>query len=257
MDQRISLGLRPRGSRRVRVLGVKPNLEEYSQEDRDMIRSAGTILYPTPLYAQALSDAGKRVFPGPRHYYYLGDKIRQTTLFKTIGLPHPRTMCLYGRQAEKAPEIFGFPFIAKVPRGVGQGRGVYLVRDINVWNHYRSLNRVAYVQEYLPIKRDLRVVVMAGSLITAYWRVVPPGGFRSNLRQGGTIDFRNVPGEGVEFALEVVRRCGFDDVGLDVFPWRGRWLVLEANMHYGQEGLRLAGLRLPDIIDGLIKEGRL
>ncbi|MEW5724248.1 MAG: RimK family alpha-L-glutamate ligase [Thermodesulfobacteriota bacterium] len=254
-ETRISLGFRPRGCRRVRILGVRPNLADYEPEARALIQGADKVLYPTRLYAQSLTDAGKTVFPSARDYHYLGDKSRQYRLFEALGLATPLTRIYYGRQAEAAPAFFGYPFVAKLPRGAGEGRGVYLISSETQWWWYLSRTREAYVQEYLPLERDLRVVAVAGRLVTAYWRLAPPGGFKTNLFQGGRLDFSGLPAEGLAFALEVIKKCGFDDVGLDVCRHGGRWLVLEANMHYGLEGFRAAGLSLAGVLDRLIEEG--
>jgi len=252
---RISLGCRPRGCRNVRILGVCPNLDDYDPSSRDLITRSRRVLYPTRLYAQPLTDAGKTVFPSGRHYFYLGDKIRQTTLYGALGLAMPRTRVFYGRQRQNVLRHFSFPFIAKIPIGLGGGRGVFLIRRESEWRTYLQRTRVAYVQEYLPLERDLRVVAVAGRLVAAYWRVARPDEFRTNLGQGGRIELSDLSGEGVDFALKAARRCGFDDVGLDVCQYRGRWMILEANMHYGLAGLRAAGIRLADVLDGLIEEG--
>ena len=123
--KRVSLGYRPRGCRLVDILGVRPNLEDYPERDLGRIREADTILYPTKLYAQPLEDSGKRVFPRARQYYYLGNKIRQTNLFKLEKVPMPRTRVFFGQQAEKVFQHFQYPFVAKLPRAVGEGRGVF------------------------------------------------------------------------------------------------------------------------------------
>ncbi len=252
--KRISLGYRPRGCRFVRIIGVKPNLADYTPDLRDLIARENRILYPTSFYAQSLSDAGKRVFPSARHYFYLGDKIRQTTLFEALGFHMPKTRVFFGRQAQNVNHYFKFPFVAKIPRGLGQGRGVYLIHGPDQWRAFLNKSRVAYVQEYLPLDRDLRVVVVAGRLLTAYWRCPPVGGFRSNIYQGGRIDVHNISEEGVDFALKVAGASGFDDVGLDVCKAKGRWMVLEANMHYGLEGLTKTKTSLPEFLDRLILE---
>lgn len=254
--RRVSLGYRSRGCRLVDILGVRPNLEDYPAEDLARIQNADTILYPTLRYAQPLEDLGKKVFPAARQYYYLGDKIRQTTLFKLEGIPMPKSRVFYGRQCRDVFEHFRFPFVAKIPKAVGEGRGVFLIESDQAWQAYLTRTRVAYIQEYIPMPRDLRVVAVAGSLVTAYWRR-NPSDFRHNLSQGGIPDFQDVPGDGIDFALDVIARCGFDDVGMDVFNHQGRWMVLEANMHYGLQGLRLAGISLADTIDRLIREERI
>ena len=252
--KRISLGYRPRGCRLVRIIGVKPNLSDYGPEERELLNRAEAVLYPTRYYAQALEDAGKKTFPSARHYYYLGDKIKQTTLFHLLGIAHPRTRLFFGRRAREVFNYFSFPFIAKIPRGIGRGLGVYIIKNEDDWREYLSRTHTAYVQEYLELDRDLRVVVVAGRLLTAYWRLHPPDNFRSNLYQGGIISFTDLPEDGVAFALDAARRCGFDDVGLDVCRFGGRWMILEANMHYGYQGLLAAGVSLPWFLEKLIRE---
>lgn len=251
----ISLGYKPQGCRRVRVTGLRPNIDDYPSADREWIIKSKKILYPTRYYAQPLTDAGKKVFPSARQYFYHGDKIRQTALFNLLGLPHPKTRVYYGRWARRALDEFRFPFVAKIPCRIGQGRGVFLIENEKDYTAYLGLTRTAYVQERLEIERDLRVVAIAGRLLTAYWRLAPEGDFRTNVRQGGRIDFSGVPEEGVEFGLEAARRCGFDDVGLDLCLHQGGWFILEANMHYGREGIKAAGLSWTAFFDRLIEDG--
>ena len=134
--QLISLGWRPRGSRRIRILGVRPNMGDYPAADRALIEEADKILYATPLYCQALKDAGKEVFPSPRHYHYHADKIRQKALFDAVGIPMPLTRIYYGQQADTVWNDFSLPFVAKTPRTSGQGSGVFLIRSRDDWTQY-------------------------------------------------------------------------------------------------------------------------
>ena len=254
VEKRISLGWRPSRCMRVQVLGVKLNLDDYEPWARKRIEQEDRILYPTSYWAKPLGDAGKSVFPSAGHYWYLGDKIRQTALFSALGISHPKTRVYPVRSAGRAYSEFTMPFVAKLPH-LGQGRGVFLIHNEKDWAEYLALTRKAYIQEYFPIEEDLRVVVLAGHLVTAYRRRSSPGEFRTNVFQGGRIDFSDVPDEGVAFAVKVARLCGFDDVGLDVCRYRGRWWVLEANMHWGQEGLALAGISFAERLDHLIEQG--
>ena len=115
----------------------------------------------------------------------------------------------------------------------------------------------AYIQEYLPIDRDLRVVLIKGRVIHAYWRIHQPGNFRNNVSQGGRISFDGIPEEALHFAIDVARRCGFDEVGLDICQADGRYYVIEANMVFGLEGFRRKGLDLYEILCELEAEGLL
>ncbi len=81
---------------------------------------------------------------------------------------------------------------------------------------YLRKNPVAYIQEFLPHQKDLRVVLVNYQPILAYWREPLRSDFRANLSQGGAIHFEGIPGEGVELACSAARRCRLDDVGLDL-----------------------------------------
>ena len=99
------------------------------------------------------------------------------------------------------------------------------------------------------------MVIVAGRLITAYRRLRTGDDFRTNVSRGAAICFEDVPEDGVEFGLRVASACGFEDVGLDVCFCDGRWMVIEANMHYGRRGLTEAGFSLGRVFDELVEGG--
>mgnify|MGYP001823548037 CR=1 FL=1 len=250
MPQAVALERRLSACSHVRTLGVKPNLEDYAAEELDLIRASGKIYYPSAFYADLFSAGGKAIFPSVHTYRYAQDKVRQTALFKLLALPHPRTRVYYGRrQQRRIREDFAYPFVAKVARGSALGRGVYLIRDRAELEAYLSANRVAYVQAYLPIDRDLRVVIIGERAVHAYWRVASEGEFRTNVSAGGRIRLDPVPEAALELALAAARRCGWNDVGLDICRHAGRWYLLEANMKYGKAGFRAAGMDYYHLMD--------
>jgi len=254
----IALGSRLRLCRNVATLGVKPNFNDYSARDRERIRQAPKIYYPSAFYADLFDAVGKATFPSYHTYKCAQDKIRQSALFNLLGLPHPRTRVFYGRRwLKKVPGEFKFPFIAKIPRGSALGRGVFLIRDLKDLAEYHRNTDVAYIQDYLPARRDIRVVIIGGTVAHAYWRVGAPGEFRNNVSLGGSIELNDVPGAAVELACSAAQRCGWDDVGLDVLPYKNEYYLLEANMNYGREGFRAAGLNYPRILEDMIDQGKI
>jgi len=254
--KRIALESRLRHCKNVITLGVRTNLSDYEDWQIELIRKSDVIYYPTAFYADIFDTMGKRTLPNYHTYKYAQDKIKQTALFNLLKIPHPRTRVFYGNyQKSKILEHFQFPFVAKVPRGSALGRGVYLIRNESELTEYDRLTRVAYIQEYLEIERDLRVVVIRGRLIHAYWRIARPGEFRTNVSQGATISFDNIAEEGVALAVNTARLCHLDDVGLDICFYNGRYWVLEANMKYGKEGFRQAGIDFYKLMDEMIENG--
>jgi len=250
----IALEARLRNCKNVRTLGIRPNFSDYSPQEAELIRMADKIYYPTAFYADIFDAMGKTTFPSYHTYSFVQDKIKQTALFDLLDLPHPRTRVFYGnRQKKSIPDHFTFPFIAKIPRGSAQGSGVYLIQNENDLRNYLELTSPAYIQEYLPIDRDIRVVVIGRRIVHAYWRIAPPDEFRSNVAVGGRISLKAVPDEARELALEVARTCRWDDVGIDICEHRGRFYVLEANMKYGKQGFREAGLDYDQLMETMIE----
>ena len=75
---------------------------------------------------------------------------------------------------------------------------------------------MAYIQEYLPSDRDMRVVVIGNEMVHAYWRIAPADDFRSNVAVGATISLDPVPENALDLALDTARSCRWDDVGIDI-----------------------------------------
>ncbi|MGD9972950.1 MAG: RimK family alpha-L-glutamate ligase [Desulfatirhabdiaceae bacterium] len=252
----IALESRLRDCRNVLTLGVKANFSEYSREEQTLIRECPRIYYPTPFYAELFDVMGKPMFPSCQTYRFAQDKIRQTALFSIIGIPHPRTRVYYGkRQHRRITADFMFPFIAKIPRGSARGRGVFLIHNQMNLDQYLEQSRVAYIQEYLPIQKDIRVVVIGNRVVHAYWRIAPAGDFRTNVAVGGRVSLDAVPEAALELGLHAAGMCQWNDVGMDICCCHDTWYVLEANMKYGKEGFRQAGLNYTAMMEDMIGNG--
>ena len=241
----------------IRTLGPRPNLDDYPPGELESIRRAARIYYPTALLAGPLAAMGKDLFPSLACHLLEGDKIKQLALFELLGLAHPRTRIFYGRQKKEIRRYFDFPLVAKVPRASALGRGVRLVRGTEELEQYLAGEHPAYIQEYLPLEGDVRVVVIGYEPVCSYWRRPAPGEFRSNLAQGGRADFEGVPRAAVELAVEAARAAGLSETGMDVVMHQGRPLLLEFTMKYGLTGPRLAGLDPPALVARGILAGEL
>lgn len=256
--QVLALEARLRGCRNVRTLGVHPNFDDYSDLEKQWILEAPTIYYPTAFYADMFDAVGKTTFPSYHNYKVVQDKIKQSALFKLAGLPHPMTRVFYGnRQKAKINKYFKFPFIAKDPRGSAMGRGVFLIHDRNALDAYIHDRHVAYIQEYLPIDRDIRAVVIGSRVAHAYWRIAGYGEFRTNVAQGGRISLDSIPQKALDLAMRTASVCGWNDVGIDICYHEGRYVILEANMKYGREGFRAAGIDYFQMMERMIDNGQI
>ena len=250
----IALEGRLRDCKNVITLGVRSNFSDYSPQEAELIRSAGKIYYPSAFYADLFDAMGKRTFPSYHTYKCVQDKIKQTALFELLKISHPRTRVFYGKRQKKSiTEHFMFPFVAKIPRGSAMGRGVFLIQQHDDLSDYLQLTDVAYIQEYLPLDRDIRVIVIGDRIVHAYWRMAPQDEFRSNIAVGGTVSLTAVPCQALDLALHTARSCRWDDVGIDICRYKNEFYVLEANMKYGKEGFRRAGIDYVKLMEAMIK----
>lgn len=251
----LALEARLRKCRNVRIIGVRPNFTDYSEKEVQWIRDAGKIYYPTVFYADLFDAVGKPTFPSYHTYKCVQDKIKQSALFQLAGLPHPITRVFYGKRQKAAiREYFSYPCIAKEPLGSAMGRGVFLINndaDLDAYTHDRH---VAYIQQYLPIDRDIRVVVIGSRVVHAYWRIAGEGEFRTNLARGGRISLDPVPEAALSLAQRAAQVCGWDDVGMDICCDDGHYTILEANMKYGREGFRAAGIDYFQMMERMIDD---
>ena len=174
-----------------------------------------------------------------------------------MGLPHPRTKVFYGNQRARILDEFALPLVAKTPRASALGRGVYMISSPQELTRYLERHNPAYIQEYLPMERDIRVVVIGDKAVCSYWRQAQPGEFRHNLARGARLDFSGVPPQALELALKAARLCGLNEVGLDLAWHEGQASILEFNMKFGLAGPSQAGMDIPAYVAGEILQGRL
>lgn len=254
----VALEGRLRHCRNVITLGVRPNFSDYTAAEAKMIRRAKKIYYPSTFYAELFDAMGKQTFPSHHNYKCVQDKIKQTALFEMQQVPHPRTRVFYGRrQKQKIKDFFGYPFVAKIARGSAMGRGVFLITNDDELKAYLDTADNAYIQEYLPSDRDIRIVVIGRRIVHAYWRIAPADEFRTNVAVGAQISLEAVPQDALDLALRTAELCKWDDVGIDICPSAGRYYVLEGNMKYGKEGFRKAGIDYASLMEDLIENDRI
>ena len=258
-DEFICLGARLKNCSRVRTLGLKPNFSDYSKEERTLILETDTIYYPTAFYSDLFNTMGKQTFPSHNNYKYAQDKIRQTAIFQMLDIPHPETRVFYGKkQQKKITACFEFPFIAKQARGSSMGKGVFLINDKKELEGYlETCPGPAYIQQYYPIDRDMRIIIIGKEIALAYWRVAQPGEFRTNVHQGGQIRFDPLPMDALDLALNTAKLCGWDDVGIDIIEHNGNFLILEANVKYGRQGFKMAGIDYKKYLENLLINGKI
>jgi len=213
--------------------------------EREKIKSADFLLFPEYWQINPLVYGWKKkIFPSISTYHLGHDKIEMTRLFQAIVPQHLPYTKIMGYNPEINGEIvkekilssFGFPFIAKEIRS-SEGKGVYLIKNMKDLNQYLAENTVLYLQEYLPISRDLRIVLIGERVFSAYWRIGDEGNFKNNLAQGGMVSYEEIPDKAVELVEEIAGKTGINHAGFDIAIYEGKCYLLEFNVFFGNQGL--------------------
>lgn len=184
----------------------------------------------------ALAARGVVVLNDPAALLAAHDKLLTARILRRHGISHPRTMHVRGGRA--TPET-ARPAVLK-PRFGSWGREVHRCEDTrslagvleqvadSAW--YRRHG--AIVQELVPPQGyDLRIVVAAGCVVGAVYRIAAEGEWRTNVALGGVRQpVSEPPREAAALALAAVAATGAALAGVDLLPdGRGGWTVAELN----------------------------
>lgn len=240
-----------------RTLGL-PNTTVLKPDNflrhRALLQEADWVLFPEYWQLNALVHGLKcRVFPSVASYRIGHDKVEMTRAFQTVAPAHTPWTLIEANGPHEREQVWAamtHPFVAKLPKA-SMGEGVWLIESRDDWRRYCEVTDVLYVQEYLPIDRDVRVVVIGDRVLTAYWRTQADQGFYNNVAKGGHIDNSPVPEAVTQLALKLARDLEVDHAGFDIALVDGYPYVLEFNRLFGNQGLGLGSELQGAILDYL------
>lgn len=234
------------------VRAMKP---EHMFAAREELAEADWVLFPEEWQINPLVHVlGARIFPSIASYRFGQDKVQFTRAMWLLAPAHvPETLIrpMNREGCEEAIERFGFPFVVKHPRS-SMGQGVWLIENRAMLEQLQGELDVLYAQEYLEMERDLRVVWLGDEVVCAYWRV-GSNGFHNNIARGGAHDFSDVPAAALDLARHVAQGMGIDHAGFDLACVDGHWYFLEANVRFGNDALRAAGIDTTAFIEAWIE----
>lgn len=244
-----------------RTLGFADTLQlkpEQLFKYRDQIGAADWVLFPEYWQLNALRyGLNAKVFPSEASYHLGHNKIEMTRAFELVAPSHTPLTIIQANTPANAEQLWQqmlLPFVAKLPKS-SQGDGVWLINDKPDWREYLHRSDVLYVQEYLPIDRDIRIVIIGDKLIAAYWRQQATRGFYNNVSKGGFIDRSPVPQPAIDLALNLAKTLGINHAGFDIAMVGDHPYILEFNRLFGNQGIEGGDARLRDaIIDYLNRE---
>lgn len=179
--------------------------QDISTLDTLLVRQGGQRRLPTIFLAQTLYQCGCDILDSMA--WYTADRgSKLSGIFKYLNNGSGiNTYIAFNRKNGAALlqnlTIDGkFPLILKPVYG-SQGRGIHVIEDLetgldllNAFYHTEEeRDEPFYLQEFLNIKKEYRVVVLDGKALGAAQKIAAPGKHTANAAQGGTFVAADVP----------------------------------------------------------------
>ena len=205
----------------------------------DVIRQAEAVLFPEYWQVNTLVyGLKKKIFPSIETYHIGHDKVEMTRMFQALfpeHMPYTEIKANTSVEREAVLETFYFPFVGKIPRS-SMGNGVFYIEDLHTFSEYTGQTDVLYIQEYLPISRDLRVVWIGDRIVDAYWRE-SEGAFLNNLSKGGIASKGDIPIAALQLVERVATALNINHAGFDVAMVDNQPYLFEFNRLFGHSGV--------------------
>ncbi|MRI58971.1 MAG: hypothetical protein C6H99_05645 [Epsilonproteobacteria bacterium] len=148
-------------------------------------------------------------------------------------IPVPKTYIFYDKEE-------GMEFLRKttypkiIKRSYGPSNyGGYYVHKVDSFKEAKELLEKKkycpiYVQDFVPMEADIRVMLIGHKPVCAFWRRPPEGHWLTNTSQGGSMDYMNVPKGVLDLAVEVSKAANAEYWACDVAVGKdGKYRILE------------------------------
>ncbi len=148
-------------------------------------------------------------------------------------IPVPKTYIFYDRaKGMKFVEETKYPKIIKKSYGPSNYGG-YFVHKVDSATEAKALlekkkYHPIYMQDFVPMEADVRVMLIGHKPVCAFWRRPPKGEWLTNTSQGGSMDYMDVPKELLDLAVKVSKAANAEYWACDVAVGEdGKYRILE------------------------------
>ena len=155
------------------------------------------------------------------------------TLFcEKHNLSHPKTEIFYNRKEGYAYlEKCDYPIIVKRSYGPSNYGGYY-VHKVKTKEEAKKLfdtkkYHPMYIQECIPLRADIRVMLIGHKPACAFWRVAGDDMELTNTSQGGYMTYDGVPMGALELAVEASKAAKAEYWACDIAEYDGKYYILE------------------------------
>jgi len=148
-------------------------------------------------------------------------------------IPVPKTYIFYDKKkGKKFINETKYPKIIKKSYGPSNYGG-YFVHKVDSKEEAKELfdkkkYYPIYMQDFVPMEADVRVMLIGHKPVCAFWRRPPEGKWLTNTSQGGSMDYQDVPKELLDLAVKVSKSANAEYWACDVAVGEdGKYRILE------------------------------
>lgn len=206
------------------------NGQNLIKSDIFIFRGYNIHLKEAQILAENLLDQGKVVLDEALGTKYISSKLYEASRFAKLKINHPKTFQTFSTDSYKLlAEKLKFPIIAKPVRGM-KGRGIEKINTPNEFLKFFAKNPGDYlIQDFFKIKSDLRIFVVDNQVLGGFRRFIPENEFRSNAIPRTRAE-KIIPTSAMKkIAIAATKALGYDIAGVDLFEFKNKLYVIEAN----------------------------
>ncbi|MDY7025735.1 MAG: hypothetical protein SVC26_05270, partial [Pseudomonadota bacterium] len=148
-------------------------------------------------------------------------------------LPIPATKIFYEKfEALDFLSKTSFPKIIKKSYGPSNYGGYFVHKVDSYQEAVELLNKKryypVYVQDFVPMKADIRVMLIGHKPVCAFWRRPPEGEWLTNTSQGGSMNYNDVPMKALDIAVKASKAAKAEYWACDIALGNdGKFRILE------------------------------
>ena len=149
-------------------------------------------------------------------------------------IPVPKTYIFYDKE-EGIEFLRNTTYPKIIKRSYGPSNyGGYFVHKVDSYEEAKKLLEEKkycpiYVQDFIPMSADIRVMLIGHKPVCAFWRRPPEGHWLTNTSQGGSIDYMDVPKGVLDLAVKVSKAANAEYWACDIAVGKedGKYRMLE------------------------------
>ena len=148
-------------------------------------------------------------------------------------IPIPKTYIFYDKKkGRKFLDTTTYPKIVKRSYGPSNYGGYFVHKVDSAEEAHRLFDtkkyNPIYMQDFVPMEADVRVMLVGHKPVCAFWRRPPEGEWLTNTSQGGSMDYQDIPKELLDLAVEVSKAANAEYWAVDVAMGKdGKYRILE------------------------------